>query len=194
MKKQMVDSGIKEYYPDFRNIDFRGKLHSANHIDMYFTYALTVIKNVFPILEARMKDDNVRLNIFFLSQDNPFLDGFGNLWGKYNDLYNKENLIKKIGEVRSLLLGLVNKLEDGNELKAKVGIFEINYHPVTYSFYRIDDEIIFCPTKLTEDYNLRPISIVVSDKNENDIFHWCLKELEFIKKKDNALTTIYSNH
>jgi len=193
LKSEMLDSGIKEYYFDFRNIDLREKLRSATNIDMYFTYGHTLVKTVYPILEERMKDSNVKLNIFLLSKENPFLDAFGNLWGKYNELYNKENLIKKIDEVTTLLSSLLDKLKVANELKAKVGIFEINYHPVTYSFYRIDNEIVFCPTKLTEDYNFRPISIIVTNRNETDIYHWCLREIEYIKKRNGALTKIYGN-
>jgi hypothetical protein len=191
LKKQMADSGIREYYSDFRSIDLQGKMRSASIIDMYFTYGRTLINSLFPILEDRMKNPNVKLNIYFCSEENPFLVGLGNLWGKYGDLYNKENLAKKIKEVRETLSGLVSKLESRRELEATVGIFGVNYHPFTYSFYRFDNEIILCPTKVTEDKNFRPISIIVSEQNKTDIFHWCLDELEFIRKQEGALTTIY---
>lgn len=191
LRKQIVDSGIKEYYPDFRDIDLQRKMRSASTIDMYFTYGRTLINRIFPILEERMKDPNVKLNIYFCSEENPFLGGLGNLWGKYGDLYNRENLVKKIQEVKKTLLDLVNNLENRGKLEAKVGIFGLNYHPFTYSFYRFDNEIILCPTKLTEDKNYRPISIIVSEENETDIFHWCLGELEFIRNQEGALTTIY---
>jgi hypothetical protein len=191
LRKQIVDSGIKEYYPDFRDIDLNSRMRSAKAIDIYFTYGRTLINRIFPTLEERMKDPNVKLNIYFCSEENPFLEGLGSLWGKYGDLYNKASLIKKIQEVKRALLDLIGKLDKRGELKAQVKIYGLKYHPSTYSFYRFDNEIILCPTKLTEEKNYRPISIIVSKQNENDIYHWCLGELEYIRKQENALATIY---
>ena len=88
---------------------------------------------------------------------------------------------------------LLNKLNYRNELSAKVGIYAVKYHPFSISFYRFDDEAIFCPTKITEDKNYRPFSITVSRTDGEDIYNWCMEQLRYINKKQEALDTIYEN-
>lgn len=191
LKENLRKAGITKYFNDFRNVDLKNYLETAKNIDMYFSYGRTLISQLYPVLEKKFMDKEAKINIFFLTENNPFLTGLGNLWGKYSDRYNTENIKEKINEVRNGLLELIqNVKKKGKDKIASVNIYGLKYHHISYSFYRFDDTIIFNPTKLTEDKNFRPISLICNDTNNDDLYRWCMSELDYIKKQQDALEII----
>ncbi len=190
LKEELRKSGIIGYYSDFQDIDLRRFFDTAKHIDLYFSYGSTLISQLSPTLEKKFMDENAEIRIFFLADDNPSLGGLGSLWGKYSAEYQIEGLRKKIQGVKNRLLELLEKVKQKSDKIASVSIFALKYHHVSYSFYRFDDTIILSPTKLTEDKNVRPIALICKKTNAQDIYSWCMSELEFIKHQSDGLQPI----
>ena len=100
IKDNILRSGFKEYIHEFKDIDFNKKIYKSYSLDFYFAYGLTFVENISQKLEEKMMQKDVTINIYFLSKENPFLHAFGELWGKYNNMYTTENLIDNIQKVQ----------------------------------------------------------------------------------------------
>lgn len=194
LSKELVYSGIKEYKPEFRDFlpDFKIRLKKASTIDMYLTYGLTLFTNISSDLAEIFKKRNVDINIFILSPDNPFLASYSNLWKIIDETYNLEGLKRKIAESISLLNRLATKAYEENQ-HANIKIHILNYNPINFSFYRFDDLIVFCPTKLTERKESPAMTIICKKSNQNDVYNWIINELEHIKRDPKATTIVFPN-
>jgi hypothetical protein len=70
-------------------------------------------------------------------------------------------------------------------LKGKIEIYKLKYHPVFFSFYRFDNEIVFVPSKHVVEKNHPVLSFVCSKTSSGGLFNWCNNQIKEIKSIDN---------
>src|SRR6202012_1002981 len=141
------------------------------------SYGRRLFGNIEDKLEKLCKNKDVRLNIFIYSRENPFIDALGLLWGKTNKEYDADGIRKNIESTTTLLTLLFKKLNDQGTLKATVKVYGLKRHPVFYSFYRFDDEIIFVPSKIIEEKNFVPAAFLTKKTTNSDgIYNKCTYE------------------
>ena len=192
LSKELEQAGFEQYQPEFKDFssEFKTLLKSSLEIDMYLTYGKTTFNLISPELLAAFKRKNCRINIFIIGEDNPFLKSLASLWARIGEEYNEEGLRRKIQETSDLLIRLANSaLLDKNH--ADIRIFKLKYNPINFSFYRFDDYLIFCPTKLTERKEYRAMTLVCRKANSNDIFNWVLDELNYIKNQADSTIQLF---
>jgi hypothetical protein len=192
LSKELERSGFEQYQPEFKDFsnEFKELLKKSLEIDMYLTYGKTIFNLISPELLDAFKRKNCRINIFIIGEENPFLRSIANLWSRIGEEYNEDGLRRKIQETSELLIRLANTaLVD--KYHADIKIFKLQYNPINFSFYRFDDYLLFCPTKLTERKEYRAMTIVCRKANSNDIFHWVLDELNHIKNQPDSIIKIF---
>ena len=186
--------GLIKYYPSWKNLSLGDFFKKGHNIKIYVNYARSVFDNNQEEMHELLQRRNVNLEIFMLAEDNPFLESLGQLWGINDPAYNADGLRKKIRESRKILLDAIEHLAKDDKLNAKVAIFQLHRHPVFYSFYMSDNEILFVPSKIIGLKRFRPFVLHVKDTGaEKDIYNHCLTELEEIKKFEGAISEVYKN-
>jgi len=192
LSKELEQAGFDQYQPEFKDFgsELKRLLKKSTIIEMYLTYGKTFFNQISPELLDAFKRKNCEINIFIISENNFFLSALANLWSKIGDEYNEAGLKRKIQETSSLLIRLANTAYEGKS-HADVKIFKLQHNPINFSFYRFDDYLIFCPTKLTERKEYRAMTMICHKSNSNDIFNWVLEELAFIKNQSNSTIQIF---
>lgn len=196
LSKELEQAGIEKYEPEFKDFgnELKQLLKKSLIIDMYLTYGGTFFNQISPDLLDVFKRKNCEVNIFIFSENNPFLSSLANLWSRIGSEYNEEGLKRKIQESTNLLLRLANTAYQG-DIHADIKIFKLLNNPTNFSFYRFDDQLVFCPTKLTERKEYRAPTLICRKSNQNDIFNWIMDELSYIKKAgDNSTNQIFPEH
>ena len=195
-KEEFGKAGILKYYSNFRDINIRSffKRPDVNSIDIYVTFAHTVLNQVQDNIGAYVKKDKTELNIYLFSPKNKFISGLGNLWGSSNDEYNEEGIKTKIQQSLSILDNTFRELETQNLIKAKINIYLLLRNPVFYSFYRFNDEMIYVPSKIVESKSFASPSFIVKKTTDSEgIFNKCMAELKLIKEDRDALELYFTN-
>ena len=194
-KEEFGKAGIVKYYSNFLNVDFRSYLdRDLKQVDFYLSYGRRLFGNIEDKLEKLCKNDAVKLNIFIYSKGNPFIEALGQLWGRTNKDYDADGIRNHIESTTTLLTLLFKKLKGQGTLNATVKVYGLKRHPVFYSFYRFDDEIIFVPSKLIEEKNFVPPAFLTKKTTNSDgIYNKCTYELADIQKDLESLELIYDS-
>lgn len=196
IKRNIDNSGIQDYFLEFKNYinEIKNYLQKSKTIDIYLSYGSTIFNILSADLSDAFKRKNTTINIFVLDKNNPFVDSLGNLWGKIDKTYDKEGIKNKIDSTLALLIRLADTAYEAED-HAVVNIFTLKYHPINYSFYKFDEIILFCPSKVHEEKEFRAISLICKNHNKNDLFNWVNDELEYIKvHKDTTLNMIFPHN
>jgi hypothetical protein len=144
--------GLNEYFDNFEVVQdtIRSKISEAKEVDIYVIYASTFFSSSTVALKSisGKRDSNVR--IFLYDEQNLFLEAYGNQWGVQNDdvKYDIDGLKKLVQQVKRELITLHKEVEENN--RGKLQIFEILDAPVSHSFYKIDSEMFYVPSKNTK--------------------------------------------
>lgn len=185
ISSNVLKSGFEEYYTTFEEVDLIDMMKSSNRVDIYVTYADHTIGNLSRTIKEKLKDRDFRLEIFITDKENPFLASYAQLWEKDDPNYNLEGIRDKIDNVLATLKTVKNNLIAEQAYNDNLGVYSIRYHPVFFSFYRFDDHIVYVPTKLIETKNIKiPAFRFTNTGEESAIYHWCMKQLQFIKDQD----------
>lgn len=195
LNEEFGKAGIVKYYSNFKDIDFRPYFNrEVNSVDIYVTYGATFFKSIEDKLESMAYKTDVNLNIYLMSKENPFISGLGNLWGRSDSSYNEDGIKSNIDKTCDLLKGLFSRLKGEGKLKARIQICLLKRHPVFYSFYRFDDEMIYTPSKVIEPKTFVPIAFIVrKTSNSEGIYNKCMFELNNIKNDSGALEIIFNS-
>jgi hypothetical protein len=184
INRNIINSGITDYFESWDESVIKDKLATAKNVDFYFTYSTRLIQNVAHILRERLKEDGFSISLFIIDKENPFIESLGFLWGKENANYNADGLKTKIDNTISELKTMVNNLKKEGGLKGNIKLYTLKYHPTFISFYKFDEEIVFVPTKIVETKLDKPPFFVCEKKSSGGIYNWCNSQLEVIKNKN----------
>jgi hypothetical protein len=196
-KEEFGKAGIIKYYPNFKDItDLRAYFKENKRcIEIYLTYGQTVFGILQDSISEYCKNEKAELNIFMLSPENKFIPGLGELWGKSNSNYDENGIKEKIRSSLTTLQSTFNELENKNQLKAKIKVVLLKRHPVFYSFYRFDDEMIYVPSKIVETKTFIPLAFKVKKTEHSEgIFNKCMEELGLIKKETESLEIYFEKN
>lgn len=167
-KSEYNSSGIIKYYSSFKQCehDLRMDLLKTQNVTIYLAYGATVINSLSEQINFILSDKKKKLNISFLSETNPFLDGLAAHWN-----YTAEELKSKINSSKKIVEDLA--AENKNE---NLNIYENNMHPINYSFYLLDDIVYFVPTKLCNPKSFTPFTIKAQRTIDNGALYGKVKE------------------
>jgi hypothetical protein len=178
LSKEVINAGLLRYYSSFSDFDFRGHLSKAKIVDMYLTYGQTLFNNYNDTIIEFAKTKNKQLNIFIYHEDNIFVNALEQHWN-YNSLQTGTR--QKIIETKTMLINQFNELNRTKKLKAKVTLVFLKRHPVFYSFYRFDDLLLLCPSKISHVKAVKPFAFLFKKTEQgDDVYNKCMVELESV--------------
>lgn len=170
--------GLGNYYENFELVqnEIRTKIATGKTVDIYVMYANTFFNSSILSLKQLLAKEGAHLRIFLYSDLNPFIASYGNLWGveDNNQKYNAENLRKLISQVKSDLSRLLPLA-----VLSKFELYEIKSSPISYSFYKIDNDLYLVPSKNTKSREFKPpVLHFVRTTDIASMFYKIEKELE----------------
>lgn len=185
ISKQHDKSGIKNYYNSFEEFDLNSFLQGKKQIDIYANFANTVLGKIKDTMFDLLKTKGVTINVFILHKENKFIPGLGELWREYSEQYNEEGIKNKIDYSIDQLVATVKELKRRKDFKASLNVYQLKKHPVFYSFYRVDDQILFVPSKIVSSKLFPPMAILANKTTDSTgIYKKCTNELENILESD----------
>lgn len=161
-------SGIIKYYSSFKlcEQDLREEILKTKTLTIYIAYGATVINTLSEQINFMLSDKNKKVNIAFLDETNPFLDGLASIWG-----YKKDELVLKIEASKKV----VNNLADENKNNNLIIIKNTKF-PINYSFYLLDNLVYFVPTKLCNPKSFTPFTLKAQKTADDQALFGKIKE------------------
>jgi hypothetical protein len=165
--------GLNEYYENFEVIQdqIRIKIAKAKIVDIYVIYADRFFGGSSLALKSILSRKDSKLRIFLYNDQNLFLQAYGNQWGNKNNdsKYDVEGLKTLISQVKKELIGLYKEIDENN--RGILEIYEILDAPVSHSFYKIDSELFYVPSKNTKFKSFKlPVFLFKDTKDEKCMF------------------------
>lgn len=194
LKEELIKSGLVEYHSSWTSIKSKLPLYfnKAKKVDIYANYASTVLNDLDEALNRFLQVKKNEINIYILHDKNPFISGLGAHWGFENEGTDEARIRQKITSSIETLRNVCKELSSKNKLKARIGVYQLNRHPVFYSFYRFDDLLVFVPSKIVQAKSFKPMSFVaINTKYEDDLYKKCSTELDDIKLSKDAITKVF---
>ena len=154
-KNQQI--GLVNYFANFEDAHsiIKKKISNATVVDIFVMYGDSFLNTSTSAILSLLSKDNSSLRYVMYSLDNKFIESYGNYWGtiENNLKYNEEGLKTKIKGVRHDLKELIKTKHPSCTFK----FYEIKSSPISYSFYRIDDELFFVPSKIIRSKEIKPV-------------------------------------
>lgn len=178
--------GLVNYFENFEDVHnlIKEKIAKAKSVDIFVMYGDSFLNTSTKAIQLLLAKDNSYFRYIMYSIDNKFIESYGNHWGVIDDnpKYNKDGLKSKIKNVKNDL----KRLSEKKHQNCKFELFEIQSAPISYSFYRIDDEIFFVPSKNIRSKEIKPaVFQFKKTAYEYSMFNKLLFELELmIKNKE----------
>lgn len=177
--------GLVNYFDNFEDAHdiIKDKISNAKVVDIFVMYGDSFLNTSTKALKSVLSKDNSTLRYAMYSLDNPFIKSYGNHWGIVgeNPKYNENGLKLKITGVRDDLNGLCKHKHP----HCKFELYEILSSPISYSFYRVDNELFFVPSKNIQAKEIKPA-----------VFHFKKTKSEYSKfeKVKNEFDLMISNN
>ncbi|GAB2768801.1 uncharacterized protein YneF (UPF0154 family) [Hymenobacter luteus] len=183
ISKEVIRAGLINYFPSFSDFDFRGTLAKSNQIDMYLTYGQTLFNSHNDTLMNLARQKGKNINIYLAHEDNIFIPPLEQHWGNQN---SQVSIKSKIVETKNMLTGAFNDLKSKKLLKAKIRIVFVKRHPVFYSFYRFDNELLLVPSKISHIKSIKPFAFLFRKTDDNNsVYNKCMEELSSVTSDPN---------
>jgi hypothetical protein len=139
LSEEVKHAGIRRILRDFYDLDWKKILSSNHRLDVFFTYARTWRNRHYEELELLARNPNAKVRIIVPDPNDDTL---------VNELANRFDN-QDPGDLRATIEGSVEafkKIFSGADAKAEFSVWYCKTTPV-YSFYCLDDEIIFAVYK-----------------------------------------------
>jgi len=185
VSKEIIDAGVSEYYDKWDEQILKSRLKNSKEVEIYMTYGATVIKNLSREILGRLEQKDFSIKFYIMHEYNPFIESLGSLWSKDNPDYDAEGIKSRIKESINELTTIKNNSESDDKLNGKIEVFKLKYHPVFFSFYRFDEEVVFVPTKIVERKAYQVPSFVCKKLSDKGLYNWCVSQIDFIVNKTN---------
>jgi hypothetical protein len=148
--------GLVNYFDNFEDAHniIKAKITNAKTVDIFLMYGDSFLSSSSKAIQSVLAKDNSKLRYIIYSKDNAFIESYGNYWGVIGDnpKYNKDGLRLKIQGVKKDLKELVEKKHQN----CSFDFYEIQSSPISYSFFRADDELFFVPNKNIRSKDIKP--------------------------------------
>lgn len=185
VSKEIINAGVTEYYDKWDEQILKDRLKDSKEVEIYMTYGATVIKNLSREILRRLEEKDFNVKFYIMHEDNPFVESLGSFWSKDNSDYDSEGIKSRIKESVNELSTIKSNSESDNMLNGKIEVFKLKYHPIFFSFYRFDDEVVFVPTKNVERKAYQVPSFVCKKLSDKGLYNWCVNQIEFIRDQSN---------
>lgn len=178
--------GLVNYFDNFEDAqdEIRKKIEKAKKVDIYVMYADRFLNTSYRALTNLVGNENTELRCFIYSKSNQFIDAYCKHWTEEfsESEYDKTGVISKLENVKKLILNLNTEKNH----RSTIELFEIQTAPISYSFYRIDDELYFVPHKNIRSKKIKPaVFHFKKTKNETAMFSKIEAELnQMISSKE----------
>lgn len=173
--------GLLNYFDNFEDAHnlIKEKITKAKSVDIFVMYGDSFVNTSTKSIQLLLSKDNSKFRYVMYSSNNKFIESYGNHWGVVdeNPKYNMDGLKSKILSVKNDLKRLSEKKHQNCEFE----LFEIQSAPISYSFYRMDDELFFVPSKNIRSKEIKP-AVFQFKKTAFDysMFNKLLSELELM--------------
>lgn len=172
--------GLVNYFDNFEDAHstIKEKISVAKSVDILVMYGDSFINTSTKAIQSLLARDNTKLRFIMYSSENRFIESYGNHWGivESNPKYNEAGLKSKIQNVKSDLKRLIEKKHQSCIFE----LYEIQSAPISYSFYRMDNEIFFVPSKIIRAKEIKP-AVFQFKKTEFDFSMFTKLEYELEK-------------
>jgi hypothetical protein len=188
ISRSLSNGGIVDYFSSFNDFDFRTHLANSTSVSMYLTYGQTLFNTYNDTLLQLASTKNKVIDIFIYHEDNIFIPALNTHW---NNSGSYSNTKQKVVDTKNMLVNEFSELKRKGKLKAKVNLYFMKQHPVFYSFYKFDNHILLCPSKISHDKTVKPFAFLVSNTNRADcIYSKCITELNSVLQDSNSYDVI----
>lgn len=173
--------GLVNYYDNFEDAHsvIIDKISKAKDVDIFVMYGDSFLNTSTRSILSLLSKENSNLRYVMYSLENKFIDSYGYYWGVIGDnpKYNEDGLKMKIKGVRLDLKKLIEKKHNNCSFK----FYEIQNSPISYSFYRMDEELFFVPNKNINSKEIKPVVFhFKKTKSENSMYNKVKIEFELM--------------
>lgn len=148
--------GLVNYFDNFEDAQniIKEKMSKAKSVDVFVMYGDSFVNTSTKAIQLLLAKDNSKFRYVMYSLDNKFIESYGNHWGVVDNIpkYNKDGLKSKIENVKNDLI----RLSKDKHQNCIFEIFEIQSAPLSYSYYRMDQELFFVPSKNIRAKEIKP--------------------------------------
>lgn len=155
-------SGIKQYHLSWDSIDLTDLIKSSKNIDIYVYYGATLFNDYQSILEEFLNKKGRTLRVFIMHENNKFLEASAALWEVSDNSYSFQKVKEKLQKTLDLFQSMETNLKAQKRLKAKFEVYKVKKHPVNFSFYKFDKELVIVFNKLSHHKTPKPPVIFAS--------------------------------
>lgn len=159
--------GLKNYFENFEDAhdEIKDRISRASQVDIFVMYGDSFLNTSTKSIQTLLLKENAKFRYFMYNTTNPFIEAYGYHWGDQegNTKYNKDGIKAKIESVKADL----KRITSNRNINSVFELFQIESAPISYSFYRIDNELYFVPSKNIRVKEIKPA-----------VFHFKKTELE----------------
>lgn len=171
--------GLLQYFNNFEDAHslIKSKLSKAKNVDIFVMYGDSFINSSSTSIQKVLEKNDSKLRFFMYSPDNKFIDAYGYYWGEIdpNPKYNASGIKTKIENVKHDLRTLI---KDKN-VNCQFEFYEILNAPISYSYYKVDNEIFFVPNKNMRSKEIKPpVFHFKRTSSDNSMYRKLENELE----------------
>jgi len=159
-------SGIRDYFDDFSEVQIAiaKKIEKAKNVEIFFMYGSTFLNANSSAIKKLMKKKNSNLIVMLADEQNNFLPIYEQYWNYEKDQF-KKSINKTICELKKW------HGEIAQENRCNLEIYKFTKGCFTYSYYKIDNDIYFVPSKAVAEKSFKPITIYAcKTTNENCMY------------------------
>lgn len=180
--------GLVNYFYNFEDAHsiIMEKISNAKVVDIYVMYGDSFLNTSTSSIQSLLSKDNSSLRYAIYSLDNKFIEAYGNHWGtiENNPKYTADGLKRKINGVRDDLKRLIEKKHPN----CTFTFYEIKSSPISYSFYRMDDELFFVPSKNIRSKEIKPVVFQFKKtKFDHSMFNRVKTEFDLMIKNNEVI-------
>jgi len=159
--------GLVDYFDNFEDAQdqIRRKIEKAKKVDIYVMYADRFFNTSSSALNKLLAEENTKLRCFIYCSTNEFIKAYCNHWTYEisESEYDKKGVTSKIDGVEKF----ISKLNKKKNNYSFIELYKIKRAPISYSFYRIDNELYFVPSKNIRNKEVKP-AVFHFKKTENE--------------------------
>jgi hypothetical protein len=168
----LFNAGIEEYVLSFRQQGFGELITKSEHVDVCFVYGSTWLQTNMEHLRALFANPRATVRFFLADPSNTtYMKVLEQSWRSPADAsYTAADIRKRI--TRSLS-------EIANEIQSAAATVECHVisAPITFSFYRFDDELLYVPMKLCRDKHY-PVPALRCRRSGGDcLYGWVMGQI-----------------
>lgn len=148
--------GLINFFDNYEDAHelIKKKIEVAKNVDVFVMYGDSFVNTSTKAIQSLLARDSTTFRFFLYAESNKFIESYGYHWGESdnNEKYKAEGLRTKVRQIKSDL----TRLASNKNTKCTFEVFEIQHSPISYSFYKIDDEMFFVPSKNVKSKEIKP--------------------------------------